>query len=304
MKLNFKEMFDSVSKFTNEHSPEIATGVGIACMFGATATAVVVTAKTMNMLAAKKEEKLAEICPSGNFEDLDAEEQQEYDNVLLAKPTFKDAAKVGWKWWLLPSGLLAAGTGCILYSDREQAKRISSLMTKVGVLAFKAAEAKDYKEAAKEILGEEKEKEIDDRAAKKSVERRNSQYANVDSSKYPHLAPGNNLYQEYNTGLRFYANWDYLESCLNKFNLRMVEEFREGNKWINLYEWLDILGLTGYTGRPVADRPGCGEDLAFRTDRDLLYFNESQDNAFQTEDKINGYVIRFNRRPEYRDDLI
>ena len=304
--MKVKEIFETFSANVNEHKPEIATGAGIALMLGGTATAVIATIKIMKALEREKDEKLQEICPDGNFDNLTAEEQQEYDATLLARPSVKDVARVGWKWTILPVSLIAAGTGSILYSDHEQAKRIASLMAKAGALAFQVAESKDYREAAKEILGEEKEKEIDDRAAKKSSERRvcAAQKGYSDSSKYPHLAPGDNLYQEYYSGLRFYANWEYLESCLNKLNRRLTQEYREGNKWLGLYEWHDILGLTGYTGKAVADRPGCGEDLAFRTDLDELYINESQDNAFQTEDRINGFVIRLNQRAVYRDDLL
>ena len=289
MKLNFKEMFDSVSKFTNEHSPEIATGVGIACMFGATATAVVVTVKTMNMLAAKKEEKLAEICPSGNFEDLDAEEQQEYDHVLLAKPTLKDAAKVGWKWWLLPSSLLAAGTGCILYSDREQAKRISSLMAKVGVLAFKAAEAKDYKEAAKEILGEEKEKEIDDAAVKKNAKRRSTYDYKNDN--LPRFGTAVQRYMEYYSGKEFWADPIYINEAVNELNARILEVRDDGiEEYVQLNEWNDILQI---------DRAGCGNVLAFDVAQGTVKLYMTNANVGVDHDGLATIVLRFNKPPQY-----
>ena len=156
MKVNFREMFSTFSKNVNEHKPEIATGAGLLFMLGGTAVAVVATVKTMKALEKEKDEKLQEICPDGNFEELTAEEQQAYDNTLIARPSIKDVARVGWKWWILPAGLLAAGTGSILYSDKEQAKRIAGLMAKAGALAFQVAESKDYREAAREILGEEK----------------------------------------------------------------------------------------------------------------------------------------------------
>lgn len=304
MKFNLKETFGTISKFADEHKPELATGAGIIFMVGGTVAAVVATVKTMKACSAAKEEKLAEIAPTREaYDDLTAEEMQEYDEIENSPLPIKEAAAVSWKWWILPIGLIAGGTGSILYSDHEQAKRIAGLMTKVGALAFQAAEAKDYKEAAKELLGEKKEKEVEDEAARKSVERRSNDIS-YEPDNYPHLAPGNVLFQEYYSMKRFYANWNYIDGCLNEYNNRLNSENNIGNRYLGLYEWYDILGLSGYTGKAAADRPGCGEDLAFRTDKGLLAIVESNDNAFQTEDKKNCYLLRFNRGAEYRDDNV
>ena len=180
MKFSFKEAFDTIGQFTNEHKPELATGAGLILMFGGTAAAVYATVKSITAIADRKEDKLALIAPDDEtYDNLTAEEVQEYDAILDNPLPLKETVEVCWKWWILPAGLLAAGTGCVLYSDHEQAKRIGSLMAKASVLAFKAAEAKDYKEAAKELLGEDKEKEIQDRATIRSAQRRGNSLDNL-----------------------------------------------------------------------------------------------------------------------------
>lgn len=286
--MKLKEMFSTFSNTLNEHKPEIATGVGLAFMFGGTAVAVIATVKTMKALEKEKDEKLQEICPDGNFEELTVEEQQAYDDTLIARPSVKDVARVGWKWWILPAGLLAAGTGSILYSDKEQAKRIAGLMAKAGALAFQVAESKDYREAAREILGEEKEKEIDDKAANKSAKRREIP---VNYSSIRRFGSGTMLCMEYYSNQLFYADDNYLNSCLNTLNESINDARQNGTEFVELNEWFDILGL---------ERAGCGNDLYFDTAAGNVRLSDSNANACKREDGELCWVVRLYNPPKYR----
>ena len=170
MKFDFKEAFETVCKFTDEHKPEIATGAGITLMLGGTVAAVVATVKTMKAASEIKEKKLNAIAPTNAaYDELSAEEAQEYDIILNSPVAKEEIVKVVWKWWMIPAVAEALGIFCLIFSNRESAKRIGSL---TAMLAYQIAEAKDYKEAAKQILGEEKEKEVEDEAVQKSVKRK------------------------------------------------------------------------------------------------------------------------------------
>lgn len=286
--MKLKEMFSTFSNTLNEHKPEIATGVGLAFMFGGTAVAVIATVKTMKALKKEKDEKLQEICPDGNFDELTVEEKQAYDDTLMARPSVKDVARVGWKWWILPAGLLAAGTGSILYSDKEQAKRIAGLMAKAGALAFQVAESKDYREAAREILGEEKEKEIDDKAANKSVKRREIP---VNYSSIRRFGSGTMLCMEYYSNQLFYADDNYLNSCLNTLNESINDARQNGTEFVELNEWFDILGL---------ERAGCGNDLYFDTAAGNVRLSDSNANACKRDDGELCWIVRLYNPPKYR----
>ena len=288
MKVNFREMFSTFSKNVNEHKPEIATGAGLLFMLGGTAVAVVATVKTMKALEKEKDEKLQEICPDGNFDELTAEEKQEYDDTLMARPSVKEVVRLGWKWWILPAGLLAAGTGSILYSDKEQAKRIAGLMAKASALAFQVAESKDYREAAREILGEEKEKEIDDKAANKSAKRREIP---VNYSSVRRFGSGTLLCMEYYSNQLFYADDNYLNGCLNTLNERINDARSSGTEFVELNDWFDILGI---------DRAGCGSDLYFDTAAGNVRLSDSDANAFRRDDGELCWTVRLYNPPRYR----
>lgn len=292
--MKLKEMFSTFSNTLNEHKPEIATGVGLAFMFGGTAVAVIATVKTMKALEKEKDEKLQEICPDGNFDELTVEEKQAYDDTLMARPSVKDVARVGWKWWILPAGLLAAGTGSILYSDKEQAKRIAGLMAKAGALAFQVAESKDYREAAREILGEEKEKEIDDRAAKKNVHRRTKSEDDIYDT-----GTGKELFVDYYSGRRFRASMLYLERCLMDLNKELWRRQKNDylEKYITLNDWYDIL--------QIPHNDGLGEEFGFDVDdyedSDEIRFDLSNSNSFKDDNLESNWIVKFSSstNPKY-----
>ncbi len=288
MKFDLKETFNTICNSINEHKPEIATGAGIALMIGGTVATVVATVKTMRACSAAKEEKLAEIAPDREtYDNLTAEEMQEYDEIENSPLPKKEAAAICWKWWILPVGLIAAGTGSILYSDHEQAKRIAGLMTKVGALAFHAAEAKDYKEAAKEILGEKKEKEIDDEAARKSVKRREVP-ANYGSLK--RFGNATMLCMDYYSNQLFYADENYLQACVNELNERINDARQNSEEFVELNDWFDILHI---------DRAGCGNDLTFDVAAGNVRLSDSNENAVKREDGELCWIVRLYNPPRY-----
>lgn len=282
MKFSFKEVFDTIGQFTNEHKPELATGAGLILMFGGTAAAVYATVKSITAIADRKEDKLALIAPDDEtYDDLTAEEAQEYDAILDNPLPLKETVEVCWKWWILPAGLLAAGTGCILYSDHEQAKRIGSLMAKASVLAFKAAEAKDYKEAAKELLGEDKEKEIQDRATIRNAQRRGN---SLDNLPVYGDNPMKQRYQEYYSGQKFWADPQYIDDCINELNMAIVMANKNEEYTIKLYTWFDILGLR--------NTPGCGEELEIITN-DIIHLGLYGDSSYVDSDGAATIILKF-----------
>lgn len=282
MKLDFKEMFNNFSTSVSEHKPEIATGAGLVLMLAGTACAIIATSKTIGAIADRKEDKLLAMAPDNTaYENLTAEEQQEYDDILYNPLPLKESASLCWKWWVLPTGLLAAGTGCILYSDHEQAKRIGALMSKVGALAFQVAEAKDYKEVAKEMLGEEKEKKVQDEADARNAKRRGNSIDNL-----PSFGNGaiKQRYQEYYSAQKFWADPQYLDDCINELNMAIVMAQKNDESTIKLYTWFDILGLY--------NTPGCGEELEIRTN-DLMHITSYGNSSYVDSDGMSTIVIKF-----------
>jgi len=283
MKFNLKEVFNTATKSMNEHKPELLTGTGIALMLIGTAGAIIATVKTMQAATDKKEEKLKKIAAnSEEYAELSEEEQQEYDGIVNSPVSAKEVAPVCWKWWMIPALADACGILCIILSDREQGKRLASA---AAALAFHVAESKDYKEAAKDILGEKKEKEIDEEAAKRNVKHRST------PSNYellPVHGTACQKYQEYYSGKKFWADPNYIRSCLNALNERILDARDSCEEMVKLYEWFDILGI---------DRAGCGEDLGFDVANGTVDISASNANAYIDEDGVSCIIIRFNYPP-------
>ena len=286
MKFNFKEMIDTFTKFTDDHKSEIATGAGLALLVGGTVVAVVAAVKTTHAVAEAKEEKLSEIAADKEeYENLTAEEQQEYDDIIDRPLPFIEVLKLKWPWWTVATLMEIAGVVLVIFSKKEDAKKIASLTAKVSALAFKAVEASDYKEAAKEILGEKKEKEIDEAAAKKNVKRRTTDIPDRD---LPHYGTAVQRYQEWYSGQKFWADPNYIEECKNQFNERLNEAREKEQESVPLYEWFDILCLSNL--------PGCGDELKFDVANGLAELEMYGSNSYIDDDGLSTIILRFTRR--------
>lgn len=253
MKINFKEIIGTVSKFGEDHKPEIATGAGITLMVAGTVGAIIATVKTMQKVADAKEAKLKAIAADAEeYENLSEEEQQEYDDICNNPMPVKEVVPIVWKYWVGPFFAHAVGGVCLIFSNRESSKRIGLLTT---ALTSHLAEAKDYKEAVKELVGEKKEDEIAESQVKKTVQKRaksvNFEKGVIDTG------TGEQYYQDYYTGAILKASPAYIEACLNELNALINEKcnylprdnydlFMKNDVnacYVTMSEWANILSL-------------------------------------------------------------
>ena len=259
MKINFKAAFDKVIKYGNEHTPEITSGAGIILMVAGTVSAVCATIKTMRAVADAKVDKLTAIAEDEEeYEELPAEKQARYDYILDNPLPVKEAVKVSWKYWIVPFAATGAGIACSVYSDKAWAKKVGLATS---ALAYQIAEAKDYKEAAKEILGEEKEKEIEEEQTKRTAKRRIYRDEDVIDT-----GTGDQYYEEYYSGAMIKASPEYIQSCLNDLNEAILDNReRLGDdydlaykndtsiRYVTISEWCNMLShkikTTGLTDR-------------------------------------------------------
>lgn len=292
MKINFKELAKTVVNAGKEHSPEISTGVGIAFMVAGAVFSVVATVKTMRKVADAKAEKLTEIAANAEeYEQLSDEDQQRYDEICNSPMPIKEVAPIIWKHWVAPVGFLTAGAGCIIFSDREQAKRIASVTS---ALACHVADAKDYKEAVKEAIGEEKEEEIERNQTKRTAKRRRESYeGNVIDT-----GTGDQYYEEYYTGTILKASPEYIESCLNELNAVINEKNRYAIKddlaykydtslvYVTVSEWCNILSLKIKT-------TGLTDIFGFDVRNGLAYLPNSNSSLEMLDNGRSCIILRF-----------
>ena len=290
MKVDFKAMMKNASASASEHSPEIMTGLGIAIMIGSTVASIVATAKTMKKAADIKSDKLAEIKAEADLADLDEEDFEEaqarYDEVLNSPVPVKELAKETWKYWVVPVAGEIIGTVFLIMSNRESAKRIASV---TAALAYQITEANDYKEAAKEILGEKKEKEIEEKAEKTKVER-------AFKSKYPRnvidTGMGEDLFYDYYNDRFFLSSLNFIQKCINELNADHIEAVKRDPFDFNpmtLKEFYEAIRLG--TGE---DYKGFGDEFGWDNDG-LIELDMSNDNAKMSGEGLMYWVIRFKR---------
>ena len=105
---------------------------------------------------------------------------------------------------------IVLGAASIIFSDKEQGRRIGLL---TGALASQMAEAKDYKEAVKQIVGEDKEREIEEEQTKRTAKQRD--YYEVECID---TGTGTQKYKDYYSGVMIKAGPTYIDACLNELN--------------------------------------------------------------------------------------
>lgn len=203
MKLNFKQIFNSVSSWCTKHSPEIFTGLGL--------TGMGVTMYTVYKLAPKMNEKLAEKPDATTWEKT------------------KTVASVYW-----PSMLsFASSAGLILWSNRIQSKRVVAWAS---TAAFAQKELLSFQEAAVEKIGKDTVREIKERVAeKKAEETPTPQQDQVVSMGYLNKQ----LYVDEISGRKFFSNDNLLFNAQNELNSRMLR----GIDSVSVNEWWGAIGL-------------------------------------------------------------
>lgn len=286
MKVDFKAMLKNVSTTANEHKPEIMTGLGLAFMIGSTVASVVATVKTMKKAAEIKEEKLLEIASNADeYEELSDEDQQRYDDTLNSPVPVKELGKHVWKYWIAPVAGEIVGSALLVGSNRESAKRIGSL---AAALAYHVAETADYKEVAKEIIGDKKQQEIED----KVVEKRAKKY--VDDTGAPitviETGTGNDLFYDYYGGRYFRSSMNYIERQVNDLYRDFLCTVKDGNDGISTA----FIPLNDFYDRiPNVDRTGLGNEFGWKATADTIELTYGDENAKYLGNGEFYYVIKF-----------
>lgn len=306
MKVNFKEIISTVAKFNDEHKPEIATGAGIVLMVAGAVGCVAATLKTVRAIEEKKTElaleKKMEILEKELDDESIDEETEEYDEIMNNPLPFKVVALVAWKYWIGPVGAIATGIFCLIFSNRESARRIGLLTS---ALSYQLAEAKDYKEAAKELFGEEKEKKIEEEQTKKTAERRR---VGRGSEIVVDTGTGEQYYEEYYTGTLLKASPEYIESCLNELNALINEKrhylpnddydlFMKNDIsacYVTISEWCNILSLQIQT-------TGLTEMFGFDVTQGLAQLSFSNADVKRLDNARSCIILRFSNGnvPDY-----
>lgn len=250
-----------------KNAPHIFTGLAVGGVIGTIGLAI---------KAQKEADEIYDEAVQEHVEkyelELSKDEEAEFDPFTL-----KQRLQMTWKCYI-PTALSAATTiGFIIASDTVNTKRLTA------VSALYAASQKaieEYKEAAKEVVGDRTSEKIRDKMAENALKDHP-----VDETNIAETGHGHTLCYDPMTARYFYSDANYIQAMRNEFNARLLVDNQ-----MSLNEWYDYLGL---------DTCGLGDYVGYRSDARL-------DLSFSSRLASNGtpcLVLCYDTEPTltYRD---
>lgn len=144
IRTDWKSLFPKTKQIMIEHGPQILTGIGISSLVGAGVVAVINTPACCKALEEKRKEE------------------------GVKKLALIDIIKVGFKYYVVPTGMAIAGSTCIIKALSVSESRADAF---AALAASEAVRFKDYRDATRDKLGQKKANEIDEEAGKREIER-------------------------------------------------------------------------------------------------------------------------------------
>lgn len=204
--MNIKTMVKSVWAGAKKHSPEILIGMGIAGAASSVIFAVKATPKAMILLEEKRQELGVE--------------------KLEAKEIIKTAAPV-----YIPTAVsFGVSVACIVGASSVNARRNAAL---TAAYTLSESTLRTYRDKVLETVGEDKEREIRQKAAIEQQQSTPEPQALVVSSAAGQLKCFDSL-----SGRYFVSTKNEIDKAVNEFNRQLRDDMR-----ISLNDWYDLIGL-------------------------------------------------------------
>ena len=204
--MNIKTMAKSVWAGAKKHSPEILIGMGIAGAASSVIFAVKATPKAMILLEEKRQELGVE--------------------KLEAKEIIKTAAPV-----YIPTAVsFGVSVACIVGASSVNARRNAAL---TAAYTLSESTLRTYRDKVLETVGEDKEREIRQKAAIEQQQSTPEPQTLVVSGAAGQLKCFDSL-----SGRYFVSTKNEIDKAVNEFNRQLRDDMR-----ISLNDWYDLIGL-------------------------------------------------------------
>lgn len=204
--MNIKTMAKSVWAGAKKHSPEILIGMGIAGAASSVIFAVKATPKAMFLLEEKRQELGVE--------------------NLEAKEIIKTAAPV-----YIPTAVsFGVSVACIVGASSVNARRNAAL---TAAYTLSESTLRTYRDKVLETVGEDKEREIRQKAAIEQQQKTPEPQTLVVSGAAGQLKCFDSL-----SGRYFVSTKNEIDKAVNEFNRQLRDDMR-----ISLNDWYDLIGL-------------------------------------------------------------
>ena len=188
---SIKAITKTVESAVKKNAPQILAGLGIAFGLGAVGMTARGTVKAVRIVDEMKKEN--------------------------PEPTKKEIVKAVYKEYLPAAGLTVAGIGCVVGSVHISARRIATLGL---AYAMSDKNFKEYKDKAKEMLGEKKEEELRGKIAQDYIDRNPPQEKLIQNAE-----GGGVLCLDKLTGQYFYSDADTIIRVVNELNRLLLSDY-------------------------------------------------------------------------------
>lgn len=204
--MNIKTMAKSVWEGAKKHSPEILIGMGIAGAASSVIFAVKATPKAMILLEEKRQE-------------LGIEKLEAKDIIKTAAPVY------------IPTAVsFGVSVACIVGASSVNARRNAAL---TAAYTLSESTLRTYRDKVLETVGEDKDREIRQKAAIEQQQSTPETQTLVVSSAAGQLKCFDSL-----SGRYFVSTKNEIDKAVNEFNRQLRDDMR-----ISLNDWYDLIGL-------------------------------------------------------------
>lgn len=189
-----------------KHEPDILMGMGLAGMVGSMALLVKSTIDAVNCVNARK---------------------IELNKEKLSK---KEIFKTVWKCYIPPLIMTAVSIPCVIMGNRVLNRRNAAL---AAAYTISETALQEYQNKAKEIVGEKKEQQIREAAAKETVEKTYKKGSTMITGN------GDSLFYDELSGRYFRSTWNKVLKSANELNADAIG----GSDIITINDWFQAIGL-------------------------------------------------------------
>lgn len=208
-------------KSLSKHSPEILVGLGISGMVATTILAVRATPKAIKLIEQKADE----------------------EGCLPSEIKVTEKVKLCWKCYIPAAISGVTSVACIIGANSVNARRNAAL---AAAYTLSDSALHEYRDAVVDTIGEEKEKIVHEKVAKKHLEKNPDTNADVIVTER-----GDTLCYDSLSGRYFYSDPESIREAVNDLNECMLNDI-----YVSLNEFYDNLGL---------ERTKLGDDLGWST---------------------------------------
>lgn len=249
--MDIKKIRDNVVNTISDKSPEILIGFGLAGMLTSTVLAVKATPKALDILAEQEDRELSKV----------------------------DKVKLTWKCYAPAAIGYCASAACIIGANSVNTKRNAVL---AGAYKISESALLEYRDKVKEVIGEEREKEIHGKIAEDRRCKEPENQGNVILT-----GKGDVLCYDMYSGRYFKSDMDEINAILNELNYKLMQD-----NVLALNDFYDALGL-----QPIAT----GYDHGWNVDEGLIkiYFTSTL-----ADNGVPCLALHFDNLPRYGYDRL